>query len=68
MLGGAGEDECEDTNFTISWLSLAFVLLAILIVCLSLVLIEAKVRYSAYAKDSELRSRLSVSRVSDTGR
>ena len=45
LLGGGGEDECgDDSNYTIAYLSIAFIVVAIGIVLVAAILIEVKVR------------------------
>ena len=48
ILLGGNEDECDDTfGYTITWLSIAFIIVAISIVLLSVVVIELRTRVRA---------------------
>lgn len=57
LLGATEEDECDDVNYVISYLSLAFIIVAILLVISSIAVIEFKVRYKTYQFDKELTKR-----------
>ena len=60
LAGDGGGDGCGNTDedYTIMWLSLAFVALALILVVLLIAVLEFKIRYKKYQLASELHSRL----------
>jgi len=56
LLGAnGGEKGCSSTiNYLISWISLGFVILAILLTLIGVILVEIRMRYKIYKQNQEL--------------
>ena len=59
LLAGDGCDN-GDANYIITWLSLAFVLLALFAVVFAIAWVEFRIRYKQFQFTSELNTRLMV--------
>ena len=57
LLGANVGADCEDdTNYIISWLSLAFIIVAILIIVLAVAIIEYKTRQTIKKREKQMKT------------